>query len=80
MVNLEYKDHAWKLTINGNPVPLDKIIANSLRMDAGDVPVVSILVDKISIEDIIIDEQTEDGVYPVSIPKNSITELKEMSQ
>lgn len=59
MNKLVYANHKWCLTIDGHEVPLSKIISGSLKMAYDELPVLSIVVDEISVDDVIIDEQKE---------------------
>lgn len=49
---LEYKDHEWKLTVNGVEIPQSHILNDGLFMKNGELPYVSIMIDEIEMDDV----------------------------
>ena len=49
---LEYKNHKWKLTVNGVEIPGSHIVYDGLAMKNGELPYVSIMIDEIEIDDV----------------------------
>lgn len=51
-VKLEYKNHEWKLTVNGIEIPQTRILYDGLFMKNGELPYVGIMIDEIEMDDV----------------------------
>ena len=49
---LEYKNHKWKLTVNGVEIPQSHILYDGLFMKNDEFPYVSIMIDEIEMDDV----------------------------
>lgn len=49
---LEYKNHEWKLIVNGTVIPNSHIVYDGLSMKNDEYPYVEIMVDEVEIEDL----------------------------
>lgn len=49
---LEYKNHKWKLTVNGVEIPPSHIVYDGLVMKNDEFPYVGIMIDEIEMDDV----------------------------
>ena len=49
---LEYKNHKWKLTVNGVEIPGSHIVYDGLAMKNDEFPYVGIMIDEIEMDDV----------------------------